>query len=268
MDSVFEYLLTKYDALVLDVDGSSARNEPMHLKTVQTVMNGHGHLINWPWWQKNLGSGQDGIYHKLCAEIPGFKEKITEKEFIAAWISTYCDTVRNSSRREKFEMTRPGIVQLAREFKRAGKPLAANSASERAMVEANLQAIRIRPMLQFALAAEDLREHGLRPKDAPDSYTYSFNKLGVPAHRVLVVEDTIKGVRAAQRAGAGGIIGVHYANQPPHEGATYHVHEEGHLVKDMINFLNATGAMRPANNPMPAIATANQSVAAMPLRVG
>jgi len=89
----------------------------------------------------------------------------------------------------------PGAERLVRELAARGIAQAVASSTPRANLEAILS--RLRLPISVWVAAEDVA----RGKPAPDVFLEAAERLGMPPHRCVVVEDAVAGVEGAHRAG-------------------------------------------------------------------
>jgi len=97
----------------------------------------------------------------------------------------------------------PGVEAACAALAAAGVPQAIATMSTRREVDAKLRApeaarlhARMRAVVCWGMAEV------ARPKPAPDAYLEAARRLGVDAARCVVVEDTLRGVRAGAAAGA------------------------------------------------------------------
>jgi HAD superfamily hydrolase (TIGR01509 family) len=101
------------------------------------------------------------------------------------------------------------VERAAREL-----PIAVASSAHRDVIDAALHALGIADRFG-AIVSSDEVEHG---KPAPDVYLETARRLGVDPEAVLVVEDSLNGVRAAKAAGMRVVL-VPNASIPPAPGA-------------------------------------------------
>jgi HAD superfamily hydrolase (TIGR01509 family) len=94
----------------------------------------------------------------------------------------------------------PGLWELLDALETAGIPKAICTGSTRRVLTAVLSRFRLEPRFQFTLTADDVT-HG---KPHPEIYLKAAARLGLPAHEILVLEDSQTGCRAA--AGAGTLV--------------------------------------------------------------
>lgn len=88
-----------------------------------------------------------------------------------------------------------GALAITAELAGLGVAQAIVSASRRRLVEAVAEA------LGSAITALVTGEDGLAPKPSPEPYATGVERVGVPARRCVVVEDSLTGVGSARAAG-------------------------------------------------------------------
>jgi beta-phosphoglucomutase-like phosphatase (HAD superfamily) len=71
------------------------------------------------------------------------------------------------------------------------------SNSGREIVDANLDALRIRPAMSFSISLEDVSAG----KPDPEPYREAARRFALPAEAVVAVEDSGAGARSARAAG-------------------------------------------------------------------
>lgn len=91
----------------------------------------------------------------------------------------------------------PGVIDFVRALADAGTQLVIVSAARRWEIEHVLAEARLRDCFRAIVAAEDVE----RTKPDPEGYRKGLALLGLPAERVVVVEDSLPGFRAGRAAG-------------------------------------------------------------------
>ena len=91
-----------------------------------------------------------------------------------------------------------GLFELLDRLETASIPKAIATSSRRATVRDLLSRFDLESRFDFLLAAEDISQG----KPDPEVYLEAIRRFGVPAERVLVLEDSYNGCRAAIQAGA------------------------------------------------------------------
>jgi len=104
----------------------------------------------------------------------------------------------------------PGLMELLDVLECAGIPKAICTSSSRRLVTAVLSRFDAEPRFRFTLTAEDI-VHG---KPHPEIYLKAAERLSLPPHQMLVLEDSQAGCRSAASAGAFvvAVPGAHSAN--------------------------------------------------------
>jgi HAD superfamily hydrolase (TIGR01509 family) len=107
--------------------------------------------------------------------------------------------------------TMPGLPELLAALEKAGIPKAIATSSGRRLTEACLAPFQLAPRFCFILTSEDIT----RGKPDPEIYLLAARRFGVPPAKMLVLEDSQNGCRAASAAGAFTVAvpGDHSRNQ-------------------------------------------------------
>lgn len=92
----------------------------------------------------------------------------------------------------------PGLADLLDCLERGGVPKAIATSSPRRFVTNVLSRFDLEPRFQFVLSSEDVVEG----KPHPEIYLKAARRLGVEPRRMMVLEDSQNGCRAAAAAGA------------------------------------------------------------------
>jgi HAD superfamily hydrolase (TIGR01509 family) len=91
----------------------------------------------------------------------------------------------------------PGALEAVRALAAKGVAQACVSNSGRAIVDANLEALQIRPAISFSISLEDVSAG----KPDPEPYREAARRFALPAAAVIAVEDSGAGARSARAAG-------------------------------------------------------------------
>lgn len=92
----------------------------------------------------------------------------------------------------------PGLMELLDALERHGIPKAIATSSSRRTLRAVLGCFKLEPRFHFTLTADDITQG----KPHPEIYLLAAEKFGIPAERMVVLEDSENGCRAAAAAGA------------------------------------------------------------------
>ena len=93
------------------------------------------------------------------------------------------------------------VVEFARRVA-ASHPISVASGGTRDTVSRTMQAIDIFELFPVIVTQEDVD----RSKPAPDIFLLAAEKMGVPADRCLVIEDSHLGIQAAEAAGMASVL--------------------------------------------------------------
>jgi putative hydrolase of the HAD superfamily len=91
----------------------------------------------------------------------------------------------------------PGVLEVIREVKSAGRKLAIASSSPRSWVIGHLSRLALISYFDIILTAEDVQ----RVKPEPDLYLLALSKLDLTPAEAVVFEDSPNGILAANAAG-------------------------------------------------------------------
>ena len=103
-----------------------------------------------------------------------------------------------------------GVARLAARY-----PLAVASSSHPEVIRAALESSGLGQFFGVVVSSDEVA----RGKPAPDVFVLAAERLGAPAPRIVVVEDSLNGVVAAKSAGMAVVL-VPNASVPPQPGAS------------------------------------------------
>ena len=89
-----------------------------------------------------------------------------------------------------------GIPTLVRKLRRAGAPLGVVSCKRRALVEAELEAARLRPYFDIVIGFEDVTP----PKPAPDPLLHAISRMGISRSHAIYVGDSMVDLNTGRAA--------------------------------------------------------------------
>jgi HAD superfamily hydrolase (TIGR01509 family) len=93
-------------------------------------------------------------------------------------------------------------------------PLGLASSSNRPIIDLALELMGVAELLRATVSSEEVE----RGKPAPDVYLEVARRLGVPPERIVAVEDSAAGIRAAKAAGMG-VVAIPNLHFPPPDDA-------------------------------------------------
>ncbi|GAA3598885.1 HAD family hydrolase [Kribbella ginsengisoli] len=201
-------------ALVLDVDGTLADTErDGHLPAFNQTFAEFGLPVRWSedeYADKlRIGGGKERMASLLTpsfvAESGLPEDWEAQAKVVARWhrrkTELYTAMVADGAL-----PARPGIVRIVEEAYAAGWRLAVASTSAEASVRAVLEHVVGRTRAaDFTVLAGDVVP---RKKPAPDVYLLALERLGVPAHDAVAIEDSALGLAAAHAAGIACVVTV------------------------------------------------------------
>ncbi len=196
---IFAMLAGNYDALMLDMDGTSIRNEPLHADIGIGVLREMGVTVDQAWWFSHLGKGHAKVWEIL--HEAGHKLPVGKQEFTNICAGRYLAFINNVTADDKVHLIRPGLRELIDVFRQQGKPVSVVSGNEEPVVYANIEAIGIKHDLASVISNCRVKGVGRPGKPAPDCYQIACEAVGVQPLRALAIEDSYTGCRSAQAAG-------------------------------------------------------------------
>lgn len=176
-----------------DVDGTLVDSEPLHLKALEAVCREHDVDISDFGAEPFVGVAIDNVW-RLIGRRFGSSMGQNEKEGLETFRRTIDDQYQHGVSKLR---AMPGAVEAVRWLAEMNVPMCAVSNSGASTVEANLKAIGVHEFFSFTVTLDDVDN----PKPHPEPYRRAVERLGVPAGRVLAVEDSASGHQSAQAAG-------------------------------------------------------------------
>ncbi len=178
-----------FDALLFDFDGVLADTEPLHYSCWKEILEPHGILFDWPFYQKNCV----GISDRLMVERFAAQHD-PPIPFADIWPDYQRKQLMFRERLERDHPFLPETLELIEKLHGQYK-LAVVSSSSRTEVEPPIERAGIRPCFQAMVCGREVPN--LKP--APDPYLKAAEMLG--ATRPLVIEDSDAGVASGTAAG-------------------------------------------------------------------
>lgn len=252
-------------ALACDVDGTLIENEgraDLYSQTGVDTIRAFGVLeenettpINLDWWASYRGRGHRFLHQTLLEAGKVMRHPdgtpVSADEFTKACVQRYLTELEKKSPSEKGQMARPGTQEIVKAFLAAGKPIIAVSGNEHHVVNANLKAVGVHNIMQHVISNCTIKEMGYNPKPAPDGYIYGAGLLGVDPSKMLVLEDSGTGTKAAADAGALAVR-IMYAGDVPSNDARWTVGDRENLTTALYRKMKAEGFLTPKVSSMPA----------------
>lgn len=180
-------------AVAWDVDGTLVDSEPLHLRCLQQVCRAFAVDIHDFGPQPFVGVAIDEVWRLIGPRFGhalGSNEADRRAAFRAAINEEYLAGAAGLQ-------PMPGVREALSHFDAIGLPMCAVSNSDAPVVAANLRVLGVDALMRFAVTLDDVT----RPKPDAEPYRLASARLGVPAARVLAVEDSRTGCESALAAG-------------------------------------------------------------------
>ena len=179
--------MSLFRAVAWDVDGTLIDSEGLHQRSlIETGAEFGVDLSDLP------DEAFRGVHMRdvWTALKPRFPVSVDRKTWIAAIQRFYIARAPSLS-------PIPGALEAVRALAAKGVTQACVSNSGRAIVDANLEALQIRPAISFSISLEDVSAG----KPDPEPYREAARRFALPAAAVVAVEDSGAGARSARAAG-------------------------------------------------------------------
>jgi HAD superfamily hydrolase (TIGR01509 family) len=181
----------EFAAFIFDCDGTLADTMPTHFQAWQTALGEHAPKFSEAMFYELGGVPTSHIVEMLNARhglaLP-VAETVAKKEEVFLALSPGVAAIEP-------------VVAIARQY-RGVKPMAVASGGHRRLVLTTLRGLGIADLFTTIVTAEDYH----RGKPAPDPFLEAARRLGVPAKKCLVFEDTVTGIAAATAAGMQSVL--------------------------------------------------------------
>lgn len=177
-------------AVVFDKDGVLADSEAINLRSAFEVFGNHGHDLG-PEDEAAIVGKHPKDYVPVLARRFGIGEA-EQRRMIEEQDVVYSRTWQERGR--LFDGAREALEAV----RRRGLAVGLATSSSRREVEDFMDRFDLRRSFDVTLSLDDVS----RAKPDPEIYVSAATSLRVPASRMLVVEDSEHGVRAAKAAGA------------------------------------------------------------------
>jgi HAD superfamily hydrolase (TIGR01509 family) len=175
-----------YQAVIFDCDGTLVESSEAHFQSFRAAIRAQGHDIAESWYAQRTGLDRRSLLTAFASSISGtFDVNAASQASIEAFTNL---TAKVSPIAE--------TVTLVQKIWQS-RPMAVGTNAEAEVAKASLQATNLLGYFDFIVSVSD----GHAAKPAPDIFNDARRRIGFPAARTLVFEDSAEGVRAALAAG-------------------------------------------------------------------
>jgi HAD superfamily hydrolase (TIGR01509 family) len=177
-------------AVIFDMDGLLVDTERLAMRALAETARAFGIDAPDEFCKRMIGVPVDGC---LAIVTDHFGPRFEADQFLKQSRECMETYIREGQLKSK-----PGVVELLDFLDAQGIPRAIATSSSRSKAESHLAAADLRDRFELVVTRDDVE----RGKPHPDLFLRAASRLGVPARRCLVLEDSYNGVRAAHAAGA------------------------------------------------------------------
>lgn len=179
----------KIQAVIFDFDGLILDTETTLYGTWRETFAAFGQELPLDLWTANVGGYSYETFHPMdyleqCLGRPLDRERVNGERR-----TRYRERVR-------VQPPMPGVVEAVAEARRMGLRLGVASSSERSWVAGHLERLGLLPQFDALVCGDEVA----RVKPSPELYLAALDTLGVNARAAFALEDSPKGVAAAQAA--------------------------------------------------------------------
>jgi HAD superfamily hydrolase (TIGR01509 family) len=179
--------MSAFRAVAWDIDGTLIDSEGLHQRAlIETSATFGADLSDLP------DEAFRGVHMRdvWTALKPRFPNAVDRKTWITEIERFYVDHAASLS-------PIPGALEAVRVLAAIGVAQGCVSNSGREIVDANLDALRIRTAMSFSISLEDVSAG----KPDPEPYREAARRFALPVEAVVAVEDSGAGARSARAAG-------------------------------------------------------------------
>jgi beta-phosphoglucomutase-like phosphatase (HAD superfamily) len=189
-----EIIAGKYGAVIFDCDGTLVDSSEAHFQSFRTAVRAQGYDLDRDWYaQRNGLDRQTLLAHFASINTGAFDVALASRQSIEVFIS-------GATAVAPIDETGNLVRALAGTY-----PMAVGTNAEIEVATASLQAVNLLNYFDTIASISN----GLPAKPAPNIFAYATQRLGLPAAKTLVFEDSAEGVSAAIAAGSDVIQVLH-----------------------------------------------------------
>jgi len=184
-------------AIIFDMDGVITDTEPLHVKAELLTCRHYGFDAPESEWDKFRGKKSEDIFNYLL-EAYGGGRQVPVTDIMAFKTKTYLELSASQG-----IPAVPGVIEFIKRIRPVFSKIGLATSSNAAIQKAIFDGLGLWPYFDAVVTGDDLT----RGKPDPEAYLKASSRIGVPAGRCLVIEDSDNGVRAARGAGCR-VIGI------------------------------------------------------------
>lgn len=177
-------------AIIFDMDGVLLDSESLHYQAIHELMESRGCQYSVELLHKYCGVPEKEIWPYLMRDV-GMTGEDAGQMMEEHWVR-YRKLLEQNGIPEF-----PGTKKFLMLLKKKGYRIAVASASLKSVIEDYLQKLNLQGCFDVIVSAQECR-HG---KPEPDVFLLAAEKLDVKPEECMVIEDSVKGMIAARRAG-------------------------------------------------------------------
>lgn len=170
------------------MDGVIVDSEPLHCQAEHTILKQYGIEAPWSEWDKFTGLTEQAIFQYI---IDHFTDgTYTVHELIRAKYKLFISLLN--------EQLQPvsGALDFIRWAKKRYGKLALTTSSVTELQEKVFELFNLQPYFDVVITGDHIQNG----KPHPEPYLTTVRTLEIPAHRCLVVEDSVNGIISAKEA--------------------------------------------------------------------
>jgi HAD superfamily hydrolase (TIGR01509 family) len=176
-------------ALLLDIDGTLADTDPLHVKAFNAMLAAFGRSIDHAQYiRRVMGLANAEIMRDFFPELPVAEHRRLAAQKEATFRGLVVDELRPT----------PGLLAMMDAMEARGVPMAAVTNAPAENAELMLTGLGVRRRLRTIVIGDELP----RGKPDPLPYLVAAERLGVAPGDCVAFEDSRSGMLSASRAGA------------------------------------------------------------------
>jgi len=177
-----------FTAVIFDMDGVLVDSEPLGMEAMRRVMARQG--VPYTEADNNEFVGRTTL--EECRILKArHRLEADERDLTRQYVDILVDLIRERPR------PMPGVPEVLADLGARGCRMALASSAEPVVIATNLDALDLGRFFEAIVSGTEVA----RGKPAPDVFLETAKRLGLPAPRCLVVEDSRNGLLAAKAAG-------------------------------------------------------------------